>query len=123
MASEKAHKEKARHNQAFLDKIGDEFADWLVIVAFYKAVHVVEMLRALQGRHSRGHHQRNRYLQTEYPLMWTEFFPLWNFSVQARYDCKSLQARKVRSLLIGQRLPALERLVEEEMQKPRRRRR
>lgn len=118
-----AHRAQAKHNQVFIEKIGDEFADWLVIAAFYKAVHIVEMLRAVEGQHSRGHHGRNTYLETEHPRIWVEYYPLYNFSIRARYYCTRIDADKIRSELIGKRLPALERFVEREIRKRARRRR
>lgn len=94
MAGEKAHRDKARDNQAFLEQISDDFPDWIAIAAFYTAVHLVEMLAATDGHHSRGHHERNRYLKARYPGIWTHFFALWNYSVQARYDCAKLNEKE-----------------------------
>lgn len=121
MPDQAAHRAQAQHNQGFIEKITDEFADWMAIAAFYKAVHLVEMLRAVDGQHSRGHHGRRRYLETEHPEISVEYFPLYNFSIQARYYCRKIDVKKVRSELIGRRLPALERLVEGEIRKRRRR--
>lgn len=59
MASEAAHLAKADSNQSFLETIGDEYPDWLAIVAFYKAVHLVEALFAKEGRQSKSHYGRN----------------------------------------------------------------
>ncbi len=123
MPGQEAHRAKAQHNQGFIERIGDAFADWLVIAAFYKAVHIVEMLRAVEGQHSRGHHERNTYLKTKHPNIWFEYYHLYGFSIQARYYCTRIDVDEVRSELIGKRLPALERLVEGEMRKRRRRRR
>ena len=123
MPEQEAHRAKAKHNQNVIEIIGDEFADWLVIAAFYKAVHIVEMLRAVEGEHSRGHYERNTYLKSEQPNIWVEYYHLYDFSIQARYYCTKINADEVRRELIGKRLPALERLVEEEMHKRRRRRR
>ena len=122
MPDQEAHRAKAKHNQGFIEEIGDEFADWLAIAAFYKAVHLVEILRAVRGEHSRGHHQRRNFLRTKHPKIWREFYPLYNFSIQARYYCTKIDADKVRYELIDKRLAALERLVEGEIRKQRRRR-
>lgn len=105
-----------------MEKISDEFADWIAIAAFYKAVHLVEMLRAVDGQHSRGHAGRRKYLKTVYPKIWIEYFPLDNFSIHARYYCKRIDGTKVRTELLGKRLPALESLVEGEIRKRTRRR-
>lgn len=117
-----AHRAKAKHNQAFIEKIGDEFADWLAIAAFYKAVHLVEELRAVHGEHSRGHTERRNFLQTKHPKIWGEFYALLNSSMQARYYCTKIDVDTVRRELIQRRLPALERLVESEIRKQRHRR-
>ena len=122
MPEQEAHRAKAKHNQGFIEKIGDEFADWLAIAAFYKAVHLVEMLRAVKGQHSRGHQERNTYLKTKHPIIWVEYYHLYDFSIQARYYCTKIDADKVRYELIDKRLAALERLVEGEIRKQRRRR-
>lgn len=121
MPSQEAHRAKAKHNQGFIEQIGDEFADWVAIVAFYKAVHLVEELRAVHGEHSRGHTERRNFLQTKHPKIWGEFYALFNFSMQARYYCTKIDVDTIREQLIQRRLPALERLVESEIGKQRRR--
>jgi hypothetical protein len=54
MGTRSNHREKADHNQAFLESIADRktYCDWIVTVAFYKALHLVEMVFADAGKHS-----------------------------------------------------------------------
>lgn len=80
MATEAAHLAKAAANQRFLATIEDEFADWLAIVAFYKAVHLVEAMFACQGTPSKNHDHRNRRLKKSYPMIWKNFRPLFHAS-------------------------------------------
>ena len=50
MGTKNDHREKADHNQKFLDSIAKEFPDWKVTVIFYKALHLVEcFLRSMVG--------------------------------------------------------------------------
>jgi hypothetical protein len=42
MADEAGHLTKAQSNRRFLETIDDGFPDWLAIVAFYTAVHLIE---------------------------------------------------------------------------------
>lgn len=116
MASEKHHREKAAHNQRFLDTISDDFADWMAIVAFYKAVHLVEMLLAADGHHSTSHRNRDKWIRRKHTRLWRDFYALKNLSEQARYDCTRLDANTIRSEIIGKRLANLEGLVTGELQ-------
>ena len=60
MGSHAQHQSKAEHNGRFLASINaQEFPDWAVVVAFYKAVHLVEMLLAkAQSFHSDSHREK-----------------------------------------------------------------
>ena len=113
MASETAHLAKADSNQSFLETIGDEYPDWLAVVAFYKAVHLVEALFARQGTQSKNHTDRNRRLKKHHPAIWKAFIPLFNASKLLRYTDYKMSAHKVRQELIGTRLAKVEGLVRE----------
>jgi len=58
------HLEKARHNLAFpntVDTDGDAFADWAIVVLFYRALHLVSAVIHNQGRdHGSSHAERQR---------------------------------------------------------------
>lgn len=115
MATEDAHLEKAQTNQAFLETIPDEFSDWLAIVAFYKAVHLVEAVFARQGVPSHNHAQRNRRLKRRYPEIWKNFRPLYNASTLLRYTDRRMDAKQIRKELIENRLKTVEVLVHREL--------
>ncbi|MCH7596907.1 MAG: hypothetical protein IID35_10145 [Planctomycetes bacterium] len=115
MATEDAHLKKAKTNQAFLETIPDEFSDWLAIVAFYTAVHLVEAIFARQGVPSHNHPQRNRRLKRRYPEIWRNFRPLYNASTLLRYTDLQIDAKKIREELIETRLKTVEDLVHSEL--------
>ncbi len=111
MASKDQHLAKAERNQAFLDSLDDRYPEWLAVVAFYKAVHLVEALFATQGVHSKRHHERNKRLKSKNPDLWMQFRPLHDVSRQVRYHPQGISAADVRNILIGRRLQTLEGLV------------
>lgn len=50
MPNQDQHRKKAESNRKFLASISlDDHPDWVVVAAFYTAVHLVERLRALAG--------------------------------------------------------------------------
>lgn len=66
MGTRSDHAEKAEHNQRFLESIdSQEYPDWAVTVAFYRALHLVEMLFAASGHHSDNHRDRHDHLKTD----------------------------------------------------------
>ena len=88
MATAAAHTQQATHNQEFLDSVdATRFPDWVVTVAFYKAVHLVEGLLVRKGRGTSNHGQRNSVLRRQFPGVWREYRPLYNQSRVARYWC------------------------------------
>lgn len=111
MATESEHRSKADHNQALLDEIDQgRFPDWTATIAFYKAVHLVEMLFAHDNRSSSGSHTiRNQVLKRNYPDIWRQYQPLYNFSRQSRYWCTKVTSHQVAAML--KRLEAVERIV------------
>jgi len=118
MATERAHLEKAASNQRFLDSISDEFPDWLAVVAFYKAVHLVEALFARKGSPSHNHNHRNRRFRQEHPAIWKHFRPLFHASTLLRYSDTIMSASAVRNELIAKRLSSVESLVRAQLGPP-----
>lgn len=112
MANEQAHRLKADQNRDFLRTIGDGYADWLAVVAFYRAVHLVEAVFARDSIHSTDHNGRNNLLKRSYKPLWAEFKPLFDSSRLARYSEKCISSREARENLLGKHLPALEAHVE-----------
>ncbi len=118
MASEAAHLEKAAANHAFLGTVGDEYPDWLAVVAFYEAVHLVEALFARRGTPSNNHSQRKRRLKVSYPVIWKQFRPLYHASKLVRYTGHKISVQNVREVLIANRLRMVTRLVRHELGLP-----
>jgi hypothetical protein len=89
MAAEADHIAKANHNHDalahLLDSV-DKFPDWVVTIAFYKAVHVVEAAFAVKGLHSTSHDNRERRLAARpYSSIFKHYTHLVTASRIARY--------------------------------------
>lgn len=65
------HLEKARHNLAFLNTIDiddDTFADWAIVVLFYRALHLVSAVIHNDGRdHGSSHAERQWQVDAIFP--------------------------------------------------------
>jgi hypothetical protein len=65
------HLTKARHNLAFLNTIDvtdDTFADWAIVVLFYRALHLVSAVIHTHGRdHGNSHAERQRQVDAIFP--------------------------------------------------------
>ncbi len=91
MPSESDHLALAVHNQETVDFLltgGDRFPDWVVTVAFYKALHLVDaMLDRLEGRHGVDHRTRSAILRGNhrYLNVLKHYNALKEASVVARY--------------------------------------
>jgi hypothetical protein len=87
MPSAREHQRQAEHHFAFLETIdGDEYCDWLSVVAFYVAVHLVERLRALEGEHSSDHADRHEYVREYHPTIHNCYRQLYSWAWSARYQ-------------------------------------
>jgi hypothetical protein len=110
MGSQAQHEEKAASNHRFLDKISlAGFPDWTATVMFYRAVHLVEMMFAVDNTHSGSHTERNAKLQRDHQDVYAEYHPLYNFARYARYDCRKFAAADLN--VCFQRLDAVEKRV------------
>lgn len=89
MPAIEAHLKLANHNQTVLDLLlqtCDLNPDWVVTVAFYKAVHLVEALfKQIEDFDSCDHYERNAKLKKSYPKIWKLYSSLWMASCVARY--------------------------------------
>lgn len=91
MPSESDHLVLAAHNQDTVDFLltgGDRFPDWVVTVAFYKALHLVDaMLDRLEGKHGVDHRTRSTILRgnRRYLNVLKHYNALKEASVVARY--------------------------------------
>jgi hypothetical protein len=92
MPSDADHFAAAARNQALLDHLlpqVKQFPEWVAVVAFYKAMHVVEavLYRTHREKHTFGHERRNEVLKSNrrYDHLYKHYWPLFNASLVARY--------------------------------------
>ncbi len=91
MPSKNAHEAMADRCQATIDFLlsdRDQHSEWIAVVSFYRALHLVEMLFAALGvTHSRNHESRESVLKTnrKYENIWKHYRVLWSVSTNARY--------------------------------------
>jgi hypothetical protein len=120
MPSASQHRSKAERNRQFLDSISiDEYPDWVVVAAFYTAVHLVERLRAANGDgHSASHEDRLDYAQHNLPPdIHTAYHVLQNASLLARYQATAdffnqFQPQDVTDQIVNGRLHQIEEHVQ-----------
>jgi hypothetical protein len=90
MPSADQHRRKAENNRQFLATISlDDFPEWVVVAAFYIAVHVVEELRAGNGDgHSDSHEDRLEYIRNRLTAIHSPSYVLQSASQLARYQSR-----------------------------------
>jgi len=123
MPSANQHRNKAERNRSFLDSISiEEFPEWVVVAAFYTAVHIIERLRAAAGDgHSVSHEDRLDYVQHRLTTIHSAYHILQNVSMLARYQSVAdffgqFQPDDVTDKIIS-RLVQIEKYVEESLAK------
>ena len=93
MASPDAHLTKAKHNIKTIVLLSQDLAekDWIVTVAFYAALHIVDavLFYTQKGfqRHGQSHDKREAIIKNDHRLekIWDCYRPLQNHSIIARY--------------------------------------
>jgi len=82
-----AHLDQWKHNRSFLRSIPGEYPDWIVTVAFYTALHVIDALLAKEARTITDHKTRNEVLRktNRYEKIWRAYQPLYGLSRTVRY--------------------------------------
>jgi len=92
MASFNAHVELVRQNTSLLDGMlipaVQQHPDWVVTVAFYTALHMVEamLFDDFPDKHTSHHSERHNVLQgARYSHIWYDYRPLYAQSRLARY--------------------------------------
>lgn len=92
MPTSAAHIKAAEANQQAIDYLllgGDAYTPWIVTIAFYKALHMIEAVLAEQNPpcHSVDHTARNDLLKKtrKYHQLWIHYSPLYQASLVARY--------------------------------------
>lgn len=120
MPSPDQHRSKAESNRRFLGTISpDDFPDWVVVAAFYTAVHLVEWVRAAAGDgHSKDHADRLAYVREKHHTIHTAYHQLQNASMLARYQSNAtffgqFQRDQIADLLVGRYLAQIEAYVRE----------
>jgi hypothetical protein len=118
MPNKEQHRTKAEANKKFLATISlDDFPDWVVVAAFYTAVHLVEQIRHAAGDgDSTSHEGRLAYVQEKHPGIHTAYHQLQNASMLARYQSNatffnSLQREDITDRLIARYLAEIEAYV------------
>ncbi len=92
MSSEAEHIAIANRNQAVLEYLLEDpakCAEWVAVVAFYKALHVVEAIFSRDAKvgHIHNHHIRLEKLkrETQYKKLFSIYRVLWSAASVARY--------------------------------------
>jgi len=93
MASPEAHIAKAKHNIKTITLLSQDLTqkDWIVTVAFYTALHIVDtvLFYTQEGfqKHGQSHDKREETIKNDQRLdkIWDCYRPLLNHSIIARY--------------------------------------
>lgn len=107
MPAQNVHEEKARSIERVLPVFDDQKADhldWIVVLAFYAALHWLDAYLARQGLHPTNHRERNRAAQGQ-PI-WDEYHELYAVSRIARYEAGGIP-QQVAMRLRDQNMPAV----------------
>jgi hypothetical protein len=121
MPNSQQHRDKANHNRAALNSLDlGVCPDWVAVVAFYTAVHLVERLRTRQPKssdqHSVDHQDRLQFVQSHHRSILTDYRELFNASLIARYETLNSFTIKysqsdVRNVLVDRCLVVIEQYV------------
>ena len=92
MPDTQCHLAMARRNQEVIQQFldgGNRHPEWLAVVAFYKALHVVDAVLFADNpaRHGGSHHNREHILKTtaRYQHIFKHYRPLYAASLVGRY--------------------------------------
>ena len=94
MSAAQDHRAQAQHNKGLIAVLGMEssaYPDWVVTVAFYVAVHLVEAyFDRKYSVHSPSHTERSRDFTSMVELkpIYGDYSDLYNLSLKSRYRCK-----------------------------------
>lgn len=92
MPSTDEHLKQAKHNEDFVgifDLQSSPYLDWVLTSIFYSAIHYVEAVLAINGRHPISHLQRNTFidLYINNSNVYDDHRDLMEDSRDARYRC------------------------------------
>lgn len=100
MSSTDEHIKQAKHNEEFagsFDKKKSPYLDWALTGIFYSAVHYIEALLAVKGKHPKHHGQRTTYLELyiNNDKVFDAYDDLKTDSEAARYRCKKIGEKEL----------------------------
>ena len=80
-----------------------QHADWIVTLAFYKALHAVDSYFAKKGidrrGHDKSHPERDKQVQNHLSNIYGKYFALYNASIMARYKAYTHNSQDVTKLV------------------------
>ena len=127
MPSSKEHKDKAARNRATLDSLIANYGapEWMAVVAFYTALHLVERLAAWENIHHSKHPDRLDYLtrHKQHRVIHADFQTIFDASLVARYGTlnqftKAYPGNAIVDVLVNKHLTAIETYVDRHFNPP-----
>lgn len=137
MPTDAEHLAVAKRNQDLINHLLpdiNKFGEWVTVIAFYKALHVVEAVffKDHSAKHGRNHENRERLLKTtkKYQHIYRHYRQLWAASTVARYledqtdrtEYKSfddyLAPDRVQSVILEHHLQQLEKSADKFLSSP-----
>ena len=108
MPAAEAHIDKQNRTQLALSDLqqsqnNSQHGDWIVTLAFYKALHAVDSYFAKQGidseRHDKRHGMRNQQVQDHLGSIHEKYSMLYTASILARYEAYTHDPQEVTMLV------------------------
>ena len=108
MPTKQEHIDKQSNTQLALtdlqrSKNSLQHGDWIVTLAFYKAIHAVDSYFARQGidqeGHDKRHPQRNQQVQDYLGCLHVKYSTLFDASIKARYEADTHAPNEVTKLV------------------------
>lgn len=85
MPTEAEHRAAHKHHLEVFESIVDQHPDWAVVVLFYCALQMVEVLAAAENRHNTDHAVRNQWVKERFSTLWKHYRVLQQESEKTRY--------------------------------------
>ena len=103
MPSSVEHVEQARSNAKFLAAIqidpAAQHPDWIITVAFYTALHLVDAELAQRRIYCKTHWERAPKVAQQLAAVSPKYLRLYTESRAARYDCRPIRPERADSVL------------------------
>ena len=103
MPTAQVHIDKQNRTQVALSDLQQsqnrhQHGDWIVTLAFYKALHAVDFYFAKKGidrgNHDKSHWERDEQVQNHLGKIYTRYYALYRASRRARYDAYTYQVNR-----------------------------